>query len=78
MVATLVSLFAVRAKESLIGEIWHSVGQVMRDVPQPLFRDHIGKTEEEIEREGRDERIVGVAHSKYAQGEGVELRQRVL
>ncbi|KAH7073247.1 hypothetical protein FB567DRAFT_196303 [Paraphoma chrysanthemicola] len=77
MVATLVSLFAVRAKESLIGEIWHSVGQVMSDVPQPLLQEHIGKTEEEIEKAKLDERIVGLAHSRYTQGQGIELRQRV-
>lgn len=77
MVATMVCLFAVRAKDSLIGEIWHSVGQVMSDVPQPLLQEHIGKTEEEIEAAKLDERIVGLAHSQHAQGQGMELRQRV-
>jgi hypothetical protein len=78
MVGLLVWLFARRTKESLIGELWHSVGQVMNDVPEGLWSQQIGKTEDEIRvacrTSGLDKRVVGLAGSTRAVP--IELRER--
>ncbi|KAF2827962.1 hypothetical protein CC86DRAFT_454688 [Ophiobolus disseminans] len=78
LVATMVCLFAKRTKESLIGELWHSVGQVMTDVPQTLLNEHVGRTEDEIRAAcrttGLDRNIVGLSHSPRTGR--MELRER--
>jgi len=79
MVGLMVLLFAKRTKESLIGELWHSVGQVMSDVPERLLNEHVGRTEDEIRAacrtSGLDKSIVGLSHSPRVGA--MELRERL-
>lgn len=50
MVACMVLLFAKRTKYSMVGEMWHSMGQVMEHVPERLLTESMGRTDVEIRK----------------------------
>lgn len=73
LVTWMVILFAKRTKYSIIGEMWHSVGQVMEHIPEHLLNQSMGHTDVEIRKACRRS---GTSHSGVAvYGEG-EVRER--
>ncbi|KAH7071613.1 hypothetical protein FB567DRAFT_554273 [Paraphoma chrysanthemicola] len=68
LVAVIVWLFATGTSTSLIGEMWHSVGQVMNEVPEHLVQDSLGKTDKQLRAacraSGLNESVVGRSGSR--------------
>ncbi|KAH7406761.1 hypothetical protein DE146DRAFT_630052 [Phaeosphaeria sp. MPI-PUGE-AT-0046c] len=79
MVASMVFLFAKRTKYSMVGEMWHSMGQVMEHVPEHLLHESMGRTDVEIRKACRRSGTSRSGVSLYRDsevGEG-QVRERI-
>jgi hypothetical protein len=78
MMGLMVYLFAVRTKYSMVGEMWHSVGHVIDEVPERLLKRSMGRTDDEIrtacKRTGLDREAVGLYRDSDAPV--MEVRER--
>ncbi|KAH7066879.1 hypothetical protein BKA63DRAFT_129515 [Paraphoma chrysanthemicola] len=75
LVAVMVWLFATGTSTSLIGEMWHSMGQVMNDVPEHLVQESLGKTDKQIRSACR---ASGLNESVVARSGSMNLSERAL
>jgi hypothetical protein len=78
MMVLMVYLFATKTKYSMLGEMWHSVGHVINDVPEGLLKESMGRTDDEIrtacKRTGMDRHAVGVYRDSNTPS--MEVRER--
>jgi hypothetical protein len=73
LVTWMVILFAKRTKYSMLGEMWHSVGQVMEHIPDHLLNQSMGHTDVEIRKACRRS---GTSHSGVVVYGAGEVRER--
>lgn len=76
LVACMVFLFARRTKYSMVGEMWHSMGQVMEHVPGHLLNQSMGRTDVEIRQACRRSGTSRSGVSMYRESEFGEAKVR--
>lgn len=76
MMVLMVYLFATGTKESMLGETWCSMGQVIHQVPERMLIDSAGRTDGEVRRKCKKSGLNRVGSGHNRDGEEGGLRER--
>jgi hypothetical protein len=76
MMVLMVYLFATGTKESMLGETWCSVGQVIHQIPVRMLNESMGRTDGEVRMECKKEGLDRVGSGYNRNGDEGGLRER--